>query len=153
MTEHHQYILGKCQKYCSYQERSIFEVKMKLKEWKAQEKVAEKIIIQLIKDDYINEERFAKSFSIGKFRIKKWGKNKIIYELKKKQIPDLMIQIGLNEIDQDEYLQTLIEIISKKTTEIKETDPHKKRFKLAKFAINKGYRPGIVWDVINSDLS
>ena len=71
MTEHHQYLLGKCQRYCSYQERSIFEVKMKLDEWQTQPKVAEKIIAQLIKEDYLNEERFAKSYAIGKFRHKK----------------------------------------------------------------------------------
>lgn len=152
MTEHHQYILSKCQKYCSYQERSIFEVKMKLDEWNAQQKVAEKIIFQLIKDDYLNEERFAKSFSIGKFRHKKWGTNKIIYELKKKQIPDLIIQIGLNEIDQDEYLETLKEILSKKAMEIKEANIFKKKHKLATYAIGKGFRSGLVWDVINSDL-
>ena len=127
MTEHHQYLLTKCQKYCSYQERSIFEVKTKLHEWKSQPKIADKIIIQLIDDNYLNEERFAKSFSVGKFRNKRWGKNKIIYELRKKQIPDLVIQIGLAEINDDEYFQTLKEIISKKTLEIKEPNLLKKK--------------------------
>lgn len=153
MTEHHQYLLSKCQKYCSYQERSIFEVKRKLYEWKSQPKVADKIIMQLIEDNYLNEERFAKSFAIGKFRNKKWGKNKIIFELRKKQIPELIIQIGLAEIDQEEYLQTLKEIIAKKAKEIKETNLRKKNYKIAKYAINKGFHSGFVWDIINQGHS
>lgn len=153
MTEHHQYLLSKCQKYCSYQERSIFEVKRKLYEWKSQPKVADKIIIQLINDNYLNEERFAKSFSIGKFRHKKWGKNKIIFELRKKQIPELIIQIGLAEIDQEEYLQTLKEIITKKANEVKETNPLKKKYKIATYAMNKGFYSGFVWDIINAEVS
>ncbi len=152
MTEQHQYLLSRCQKYCSYQERSIFEVKRKLTEWQSQPKVTEKIINQLVNEDYLNEERFAKSFSIGKFRNKKWGKNKIIYELKKKRIPDLYIQIGLNEIDDDEYMQALKELLTKKLPGIKETDPLKKKYKLASYAVNKGFHSGFVWDIINEEL-
>ena len=107
MTEHHQYLLHKAQQYCAYQERSLYEVKLKLTEWRAQEHVAEKIIKILREENYINEEQFAKSFAVGKFRQKQWGKNKIIFELKKKQIPDLIIQIGLQEIDETEYLNCL----------------------------------------------
>jgi regulatory protein len=153
MTEHHQYLLSRCQKYCSYQERSIYEVKMKLIEWQSQPKVADKIINQLVSEDYLNEERFSKSFSIGKFRNKKWGKNKIIYELKKKRIPDLIIQIGLSEINQDEYLQALKELLTKKLAEIKEPNPLKKKYKLATYAVNKGFHSGFVWEIINEELS
>lgn len=152
MTEHHQYLLTRCQKYCSYQERSIYEVQTKLAEWKSQPKVAEKIMAQLVADNYLNEERFAQSYAVGKFRNKKWGKNKIIYELKKKQIPDLIIQIGLSEIDEDEYFKTLKEILSKKAIEIKEPDLLKKKYKLASYAINKGFHSGYVWDILNKEL-
>lgn len=153
MTEHHQYLLARCQKYCSYQERSLFEVQMKLNEWQSQPKVAEKIIAQLVADNYLNEERFAKSYAVGKFRNKKWGKNKIIYELRKKQIPDLIIQIGLSEIDEDEYFKTLKEILSKKAFELKEANQLKKKYKLASYAINKGFHSGYVWDILNTELT
>lgn len=149
MTEHHQYILSKAQQFCTYQERSLFELKTRLEEWKTQPKVAEKIIIQLINDDYLNEERFAKSFAVGKFRQKQWGKNKIIYALKLKKVPDLIIQIGLEEIDDIEYTKSLVDLLKKKSKEIKEKNLHKKNYKLASYAINKGFRPGLVWDVIN----
>lgn len=149
MTDHHQYILHKAQQYCSYQERSLFEVKTKLDEWRTQPTVAKKIIQQLREDNYLNEEQFAKSYAIGKFRQKKWGKNKIIYELKKKQVPDLIIQIGLHEIDDVEYEEVLKNLIAKKLSEIKETDPRKRNYKAATFAINKGFRSGLVWEIIN----
>ena len=149
MTEHHQYILSKAQQYCSYQERSLFEVKTRLEEWQTQTKITEKIIAQLIHDDYLNEERFAKSVAIGKFRQKQWGKNKIIYALKLKKVPDLIIQIGLQEIDDIEYTESLVNILKKKSKEIKETNQLKINYKLAAYATKKGFRSGLVWDVIN----
>ena len=121
----------------------------KLHEWKVKEGVAEKIINHLVEEDYINEERFVKNFAGSKFRIKKWGKNKIIYELKKKSIPDLIIQIGLEEIEDEEYLHAVKELLSKKNFTLKEKDPMKRKLKLARYAISKGYRSSLVWDVLN----
>ena len=80
------YILNKARNYCAYQERCLEEVKTRLKEWKVQSRFIEKILEELLKDDFINEERFARIFSSGKFRYNHWGKNKIIYELK--EAPD-----------------------------------------------------------------
>lgn len=149
MTEHHQYILSKAQQYCSYQERCLFDVKTRLEEWQTRPKVTEKIIAQLIHDDYLNEERFVKSFAIGKFRQKQWGKNKIIYALQLKKVPDLFIQIGLQEIDDIEYTSTLVNLLKKKSKEIEEKNYYKRNYKLASYAIKKGFRSGLVWDVIN----
>ena len=126
------------------------DIKNKLYEWNVQPAKIEKIILELQKTDYINEERYAKAFASGKFRIKKWGKNKIINEMNKKQIPDIYIQIGLHEIDDEEYLNTLKEIISKKDATIKISNPEKRMQKLAAYAISKGYSRGIVWKVLNA---
>lgn len=149
MTEHHRYLLTKAQQYCSYQERCLSEVKTRLEDWQIQPKVAEKIIAQLIKDDHLNEERFAKTFAVSKFRQKKWGKNKIIHALKLKQVPDLIIQIGIGEIDDIEYTQTLVDLLEKKSKELKETNHHKRNYRLAAYATKKGFRSGLVWDVIH----
>ena len=111
----HSFILSRAQNYCSYQERCINDVHTKLREWNVKSEVAERIIKQLVDDDFINEERFARNFAGSKFRIKKWGKNKIIYELKRKGIPDLIIQIGLQEIEDTEYLHAIKELLSKKS--------------------------------------
>ena len=143
------FILSKAQAYCSYQERCINDMYRKLQEWKVKNEVSEKIINHLVDDDFINEERFVRNFAGSKFRIKKWGKNKIIYELKKRGIPDLIIQIGLEEIEDEEYLHALKELLSKKNFSLKEKDPAKRKFKLARYAISKGYRSSLVWDVLN----
>jgi len=152
MAPGHEFLLAKMQNYCSYQERSLFDVKSKLINGKVQEKVIDEIINELVKEDYLDEERYAKAFAGGKFRINKWGKNKIINELNKKQIPDIYIQIGLQEIDDDEYFNTLKEIISKKDAIIKIADPEKRIQNLANYAISKGYNRGLVWKVLNQTI-
>ena len=152
MTPGHEFLLAKMQNYCSYQERSFFDVKNKLISWNVQEKIMDKIISKLVDQDYLNEERYAKAFTGGKFRINKWGKNKIINELHKKQIPDIYIQIGINEIDDNEYFNTLKEIISKKDANLKIANQEKRTQKLANYAISKGYDRGIVWKILNQTI-
>jgi len=142
------YILHKLRQFCAYQERCISEVEGKLRTWKVNPNQAEKIIEQLIHENYLNEERFARSFAGGKFRINHWGKSKIIYELEKRKVPDLIIQIGLEEIDEDEYKETLKEILLRKNREIKENDPFKRKQKLIAFGVQKGYHYGMVKQAI-----
>lgn len=149
MSNDYQYLLSKAKKYCTYQERCLHEIKTKLQEWETQPKVAEKIIVQLIHGDYLNEERFAKIFTLGKFRQKKWGENKIIRALKQKGIPDLIIQIGLTEIKHEEYTLTLISLLKRKSKEIKEKNIKIKNYKLAAYAIRKGFRSESVWQTID----
>jgi regulatory protein len=144
MDQNQEYLLSKIRGFCAFQERCIHDVEEKLHEWKVGQKHAEKIIEQLIKDDYLNEERFARSFAGGKFRINHWGKTKIIYELERKQVPDLIIQIGLQEIEDDEYEETLREILQRKNREISEKDPWKRKQKLVAYGAQKGYDYGLI---------
>jgi regulatory protein len=148
MEAESEYILSKVRGFCAYQERCISEVADKLREWKVGRQRADKIIEQLIREDYLNEERFARSFAGGKFRNNHWGKTKIIYMLEKRQVPDLIIQIGLEEIDDDEYVETLKELIRRKNRELRETDPFKRKQKLIAFGIQKGYHYGMVKQVV-----
>ena len=150
MEMENDHILDKIRGFCAYQERCIHDVEEKLKEWKVGQKHAEKIIEQLIKEDYLNEERFARSFASGRFRINHWGKTKIIYELERKQVPDLIIQIGLEEIDDEEYTEALKEILRRKDREIKEKDPYKRRQKLIAFGAQKGYDYGLIKHILES---
>jgi len=145
-----EYILGKIRGFCAYQEHCVSEVAGKLKEWKVGQKPADKIIEQLIREDYLNEERFARSFAGGKFRINHWGKTKIIYELEKRQVPDLIIQIGLEEIDDEEYAETLKEILHRKNRELREPDLFKRKQKLITFGLQKGYHYGLIKQVIGN---
>ncbi len=134
------HILKKAHHYCAYQERCLKEITQKLREWKVQQKNIDKIIAALIRDDFINEERFARTFASGKFRSLHWGKNKIIHELQQRQVPDLYIQIGLQEIDDIEYHDTLKNLLIRKNKEISGTNPAHRKKKLITYAVGKGYR-------------
>ena len=141
-------ILQKIRYFCSYQERCIREVEEKLKEWAVQHQKIAPVINQLQREGYLNEERFAKAFAGGKFRLNKWGRQKIEFELRIRGLPELMIQEGLLEIDEAEYIQTLREIITRKKNEIK---PGKKitiREKIFRFAHGKGYETDLIYSVI-----
>ena len=96
-------LLKKLAHYCAYQERSHREVKTKLLELGARGLELENIIVELISQNYLNEERFAKAFAGGKFRTKKWGKVKIIQELKKHFLSDYVIKKAIKEISDDDY--------------------------------------------------
>ena len=132
-------ILQKIRNYCSYQERCISEVEQKLKDLAVQKKKIPGIINHLQKEGYLDEERFARAFAGGKFRLNKWGKNKIEFEMKIRGIPELMIQEGMAEIDEDEYLLTLKELMIHKYNEIKSDKNVNIREKILNFAYGKGY--------------
>lgn len=143
------WVLARMTQYCAYQERSMYDVKSKLRSFHLQEGIAELIIIKLKKENYLDEARFAKMFAQGKLRMNKWGKNKIYAALQQKQVPELFILQGLNEIDEQEYIHVLREVISAKSRELKEHDFDKHNQKLAKFAISKGFESRLVWDILN----
>ena len=150
MTPPSEYLLEKARSYCAYQERSIFDVKQKLKQWKATEETLEDIIQTLKSENYINEERYVKAFALGKLRHNKWGRNKIIHALKQKEIPDLYIQIGLGEIDEQEYINTLKAVLSSK--EVKANDEFTRMNKLVRYAEQKGFQPELARKVLQGEL-
>ncbi len=150
MSPEHTFLLNKARKYCSYQERCIAEIKSRLIEWKASERTIEMIIQTLEKEDYINEERYAISFALGKLRNNKWGKNKIFYAMSQKRIPEIYIQMGLNEIDDEEYINTLKFIISSK--KIDEKDEFKRNNKMVRYAVQKGFQASFAWKVIRGEI-
>jgi len=126
------------------------DIEQKLHQWKAEDITIQKIINRLEKEDFLNEERYAKAFAVGKLRHNKWGRNKIIYALQQKHIPDLYIQIGIGEIDEEEYLNTLKALLSSKKTD--EKDDWKRNNKLVRYAIQKGYQADLCWKIINGEL-
>ena len=99
-------VLAKMQRYCAYQDRCHFEVRRKLLEQKVYGDDLEEIMAALVEDDFLNEERFARSFARGKFRIKQWGRLRIKRELKVRQISDYCIRKAMTEIDDEDYLRT-----------------------------------------------
>ncbi|WP_017729989.1 regulatory protein RecX [Nafulsella turpanensis] len=134
--------------YCAYQERSQQQVRDKLYEYGLYPDEVESLIAELISDNFINEERFAKTYAGGKFRIKKWGRHKIRQGLKQHRISDYCLRKGMAEIDPEEYYQTLQELLLKKKKGLKEKDPFALKSKLARYAIGKGYEQDLVWEAI-----
>ncbi|WP_372917370.1 regulatory protein RecX [Salegentibacter sp.] len=140
----------KLMQFCAYRDRSHKEVEEKLREMNMIPAAQEQIIIQLMQEDFLNEERFARSFVRGKFRIKKWGRIKIKQELKFREISIPIIKLALTEIEEETYLKTLEELAIKKLDLVKEKNSFKKRKKIADFLLQKGYEANLVYDQVNS---
>ena len=138
--------LKKLQRYCAYQERCHQEVRNKLLELGIYGDDLENIIVDLISDNFLNEERFAIMYAGGKFRIKKWGRFRIRRELWKRNISDYCIKKAMTEIDEDDYIKTLHLIFDKRKRLIKKMDDFKTKGNIAKYAISKGYETGLVWE-------
>jgi regulatory protein len=142
-------ILLKASSFCAYQERTQQEVRNKLYEQDVDKDLIEEVIVKLIEENFLNEERFAKAYAGGKFRIKRWGRNKIVQELKQKGLSAYCIKKGMEEIDSKDYENTLEFLIDKKEKEEKEKNVFKRKDKISKYLIRKGYEPDLVWDKIN----
>lgn len=140
--------LKKMEHYCAYQERCHKDIKDKLSTMKLIPEAKEKIILHLLEHNFLNEERFAKSFARGKFRIKKWGKQRIVRELKFRQISAYCIKMALKEIPENEYLETFHELAEKKFATISETNAFKKRKKLIDYLLYRGWENQLVFEKV-----
>ena len=140
----------KLAQFCAYRDRSHKEVEEKLKELRMIPLACEQIVMKLMLEGFLNEERFARSFVRGKFRIKKWGRNKIKKELKIREISAPIIKLAFTEIDEVIYLNTLLELAEKKLNLIKEPHPIKRKKKLVNYLLQKGYEPQLIYDVSNN---
>ncbi|MDQ2770079.1 MAG: recombination regulator RecX [Bacteroidota bacterium] len=136
--------LQKIAAFCAYQERNQKEVEQKLKSYGLDEDEAGEIIIRLSREKLLDEQRFAQSFVRGHYRQKKWGRRRIVQELKQKGISEYCIKAGLKEIDGDEYYQNLVDLAEKKDRQEKETNLHKRRQKIAQFLFGKGYEQDLI---------
>lgn len=139
----------KLEGFCAYQERSHKEVVEKLRGMHMIPEAIDHIIAHLIQENYLNEERFAKSYARGKFNIKKWGKKRIVLELKQRQISTYNIKSALAEIDEGEYLATLDELAKKRLGQIKEINSQKRKKKLADYLFYRGWETHLVYEKIN----
>jgi regulatory protein len=140
--------LVKIESWCAYQERCQTEVREKLNSWDLESDVIENIIVHLITNGFLNEERFAFSYARGKFRIKKWGKRKIRMELRRKFVPEKIISAAVKDIDDEEYIQGLRSVILKRWNAEKEKHLQIKKLKVLKYVISRGFEQ----DIINDEL-
>lgn len=132
-------------RFCNYQERSQQEVRDKLYSLNATTPEVENLIAELIEAGLLNEERFARSFARGKFRIKRWGKVKIIQHLKQHRISDYCIKKGLTEIDGDEYYKELLRLTENKWYELRtERNIHIRKGKTTRFLQQRGFELSLI---------
>ena len=145
--------LQRLRRYCAYQERSHQEVRKKLWDWGFDREDTDKVCVQLIEENFLNEERFAKAIASGKFRTKGWGKNKIVMALKSKGVSPNLVKSSLKEINEEDYRKKLLELLGKKDRTLKAEILPVRKQKLARFALSKGYEPELVWEVIGQMLN
>ena len=141
--------LVKLQKYCSYQDRCHKEVAQKLKEMQMISQASEQIILNLIEGNFLNEERFAMAYVRGKFRIKKWGKQRLVSELKQRQISKYIINKAINQISEDDYKITFEVLAERKATSLLGKSKLKKKKKLADYLLYRGWESHLVYEKVN----
>lgn len=140
----------KIMQFCAYRERCHFEVREKLAGMMLPKKDAETLLCRLIEEDYLNEERFAIQFAGGHFRQKKWGKHKIVYELKQKRVSDIIIKTALKEIDGVDYIASLQKLALVKWNSLKKEQYLARQSKTVAYLLQKGYEGLIIRDVITN---
>ena len=131
--------LPKAEKFCAYQERCIYDVKQKLTRLGLNPKIRKKIIDILIEKGFIDENRYCELFIRSKINQNGWGPYKIVQELKKRQIPQELIDKHLEAFPEDKHDEMLEKLLVSKLRSVKDEDPYKKKQKLLRFAYGKGY--------------
>jgi regulatory protein len=131
--------LDRLRKWCAMQERAHSDVRRKLYSWGVYGNEVEGVVAELISDNYLNEERYARAFAQGKFRIKKWGWRKIEVALRQKGISAYSMRAAKDTFDSHEHGEVLLELLLKKRDMLHESDPYKLKAKLLRYAMGKGY--------------
>jgi regulatory protein len=138
----------KIQAYCAYQERCHQEVSRKLSSWGLIPEAIDLLVGELMQLNFLNEERFARSFARGKFRIKRWGKIKISIALKRKGIYAKCIALAMEEIDDTAYLEALRTVLESKNQTLKEKNPYQRKLKLTRYLLSRGYEHVLILDAL-----
>lgn len=139
----------KLEHYCAYQERCHQDVQQKLKGMAMIPEAIDVIIVHLITHNFLNEERFAKTFVSGKFKFKAWGRCRLIFELKKKDVSKTNINQALTTITDDEYITYFNDLANKRINLIKEINIYKKRKKFIDYFLYRGWESHLVYEKAN----
>lgn len=143
--------LQKIKHYCAYQERNHRETKEKLYSFGLYKNEVEQLLSQLVEENYLNEERFAIAFAGGRFRIKHWGRVKIKYELKQKNVSEYCIKIALKAIEEKDYQKKLHQLAEAKLKILKsEKNSFIKKHKLQQYLLQKGFESSLISSIVNS---
>ncbi|HEX9600766.1 MAG TPA: regulatory protein RecX [Mariniflexile sp.] len=139
----------KLEHYCAYQERCHKEVVQKLTDMYMIPEAIDVIVVHLLQHNFLNEERFAKTFVSGKFKIKAWGRRRLTFELKKKDVSKVNINQALADISDEEYIGVFNDLAEKKANSIKESNLFKKKKKFIDYFLYRGWESYLVYDKAN----
>jgi regulatory protein len=142
--------LSKAMALCSRREYCIDDIRSKLHSWSVGENEIESIIVSLVKENFINENRYSEAFVKDKFRYNKWGKVKIRANLKMKKIPADVISSALNSIDHELYLKTLEELLTTHRRSVKAKNQYDLKGKLLRYGLSKGFESELLYDILSS---
>ncbi len=139
---------NKAAQLCSRFEKCTSEIREKLLIWGLSEEDAEPVVKKLVSEKYIDDERFARAYVKDKFRFNHWGKQKIVHMLRSKNVDPEILELALEEIQDDNYAENLLKLLTDKARSIKAKDKYDKRNKLMRFALSRGFESGIVMKII-----
>lgn len=137
-------IFSKLARLCSRSEECSPDIRKKIREFGGDEELQEKVISKLIDEKFLDDERYARSYVRDKFRFNKWGRVKMRYYLKMKGLPERIIELGMEEIDQDEYVKLLVRTLKDKAKTIKKKEKFEKMGQLIRFAQGRGFEPELI---------
>ncbi|NLR78669.1 regulatory protein RecX [Chitinophaga eiseniae] len=138
----------KLRQFCAYQERSHQETRYKCLELGLRGEEVEEAIAELVAENFLNEERFARAYAGGKFRIKQWGRKKIQMELKQKQVSAYCIKKGMEEIEPDDYAAVLLKLADKKYQSLRNETAMKRRYKTMQYLLQRGFESELIQDAL-----
>jgi regulatory protein len=141
--------LSKAMALCSRIEYCSSDIRKKLQAWDVPSGDENKIINALIKDNFINEERYTKAFVRDKFRHNRWGRIKIAAHLKSKGLGNEIIRAALEEIDNEEYIRVIKSLITSHRKTTRSKNQYDLKGKLLRFGLSKGFESGILYELLN----
>lgn len=134
--------------YCVYQDRCHQEVEQKMRDFLLVPEAKEEILLYLMRENYLNEERFTRSYIRGKFYMKGWGKNKIRNHLKFKGVPEKLINASFDEIEEEDYVETLKKGYEKYYHQLTNAQPYQRKSKTIKYLLSKGFEFEVIQSVM-----
>ncbi|GAF04216.1 regulatory protein RecX [Saccharicrinis fermentans] len=144
--------LLKASHICARQEKCIFDIQKKLNDWQVEPNIAQRVIDQLIKEKFIDEERYIRFYVKDKFLFNRWGKIKIRWQLKAKQISGKQVDTALEQINMGEYRQALAQLLIQKKRSIKNDDPFKTKASLIRYASSRGFEPPLIYQILDNEV-
>jgi len=139
--------LTKAQTICAKQERCKADIRQKLFEWKLNPVEHSWVLEQLVKDKFIDEVRYTGFYVRDKFKFNKWGKVKIEFELRSKQILPGMIKDALETIDDEAYIETCEHLLEQKLATFKNEENTKIKEKLLRFGYSRGFEQELIFRI------